>query len=240
VNLKGKPWGRLAAEFGVIFLSIILALIADDWRETRSERQDGLDSLELILEDLHEEESGLDRFQEVLTEQVAAAAELIRILEERGDPGEIARAYSRVVLYFNYESAHPAYRGLAESGGLRLIEDAAVRDAIIDYHDGTIPYLQGLRLTMEEDAQTLARIGYRHFIRRPDPGGDGQSSLDRAWGFRLETSPAELRADREFMGALGAAGATARFLAARIDGRFLERNRETIRVVQDYLTGVGR
>lgn len=240
MSVGNKSWGRLATEFGVIFVSIVLALVADDWRESRNEREDGLDSLELIVEDLDEEAGGLMRFQEQLADQAVAAAELVRLLEEGGDLGEIARTYSEVVLFYNYESAHPAYRGLAESGGLRLIEDAAIREAIVEYHDGSVLYMDGLRLIMEEDAKTVARIGYRHFARRTTPDQDGDFSLDQGWGFWPQSSPAEILADREFMGALGAAGASARFLAVRIEERFLPRNRETAEAVREYLTSVGR
>jgi len=238
--MNGKSWKRLLGEFAVIFVSILLALVADDWRETRSERQDGLDALVLIVEDLQEEAEGLTRFRGHLTDQAVAAAELIRLLEQRGDPVEIARAYSDVVLFYNYESAHPAYRGLAESGGLRLIEDATVREAIVEYHDGSVLYMDALRIAMEVDAQTLARIGHRHFARRPVPDDDGEFSMDQGWGFGLLSSPSQVVEDREFMGALGAAGASARYLAVRIDERFVVRNRQTAAVVRDYLARVGR
>ena len=240
MSSKGRTWGRLAAEFGVIFVSVILALIADDWRETRNEREEGIESLQLILEDLQEEQAGLAFFRDHLMDQVTGAAELLRLLEESGPPDAIARAYSDVVLYFNYESSYPAYRGLAESGGLRLVEDGEVREAIIDYHDGAALYLEGLRLTMEEDAEELGRMGRRHFTRRPSRDEDGEFSPDRPWTFRLESAPEAVLEDREFIGALGTAGASARYLVARIDGRFLERNLQTIDVVEGYLSEVGR
>ena len=48
-----KPfYRRLATEFFIIFIGVLLALAADDYRETQSERREARQSLFLVLADL--------------------------------------------------------------------------------------------------------------------------------------------------------------------------------------------
>lgn len=232
--------GRWLGEFAVIFLSIVLALLADDWRERRSEREEGLDALELILADLRSEANGFSHFQERLGEQAESAADLMALLENGGSPGEITGAYVGVVLYYNFEVGSAAYPGLASSGGLRLIASDTVRAALTRYYDGAIPYMDGLRLAMERDADRVAAEGRRYFVRVPPRDEDGAFDPGGSWGFRVTAPPEEIRTDHDFLSAVGLAGASADFLASRIGTRFMDRNASARAYVEEYLTRMGR
>ncbi len=238
--MRGKSVTRWLAEFAVIFLSIVLALLADDWRERRSEREEGLDALELILADLRSEASGFAHFQERLREQAESAADLITLIESDGSPQEVTRAFMGVVLYFNFEVGSAAYPGLVSSGGLRLIGNDTVRTALSGYYDGSIPYMDGLRLAMERDAELVASEGRRYFVRMPPRDAEGDFRSGGSWSFRLAVPVGELRTDREFLAAVGLAGASADFLAFRIGDRFMERNAAARGYVEAYLTRMGR
>ena len=239
-QVKDKSWRRLLGEFTVIFVSIVLALVADDWRESRSEREEGLDALELILADLESDARGYQHFQERLGEQAQSAADLLQHAEHGSAPGEIVASYGGVVLYYNFEVGAAAYRGLAGSGGLRLIASDTVVAALASYYDGSVAYMEGLRLTMERDADAVALAGQRHFLRLPVRDEEGNFAVERGWGFRLASTPAEIQADRAFLSSVGAAGASANWLALRIGDLMLERNAATTRYVREYLERMGR
>ncbi|MEM9530320.1 MAG: hypothetical protein AAGA23_05335 [Pseudomonadota bacterium] len=237
--MKERNWTQALGEFTVIFVSIVLALLADDWRENRSEQEDGLDALELILADLESEASGFGRFRERLGQQAQAAANLLRLIEEGGSAEAIAGGHRGVVLYYNFEVGAAAYRGLAGSGGLRLIGNDAVVAALASYYDGSIAYMDGLRLGMERDADAVAVAGQRHFLRIPTYDDDGLLKLN-GWAFQLESTSTELQTDRAFLAAVGAAGSSASWLALRIDDVYLKRSAETRQVVGHYLEQMGR
>ncbi len=238
--MNEKSWKRSVGEFAVIFASIVLALLADDWRERRSELQEGLDALELILADLESEARGFENFQERLVEQAESAADLVSMLENDGSPDEITPAFTGVVLYFNFEVGSAAYRGLASSGGLRLIQNDTVRAALTSYYDGAIPYMDGLRLAMERDAELVASRGLRYFVRAPPRDPDGRFDSGGWWTFRLDAPVTQVQADREFVSAVGAAGASADFLAYRIGDRFMAQNERARNAVAGYLERMGR
>ena len=52
---------KLAAEFVVIFVSVILALLADDWRANRLLIAEERNALEAMMRDLAEDETDLNR-----------------------------------------------------------------------------------------------------------------------------------------------------------------------------------
>lgn len=238
--MSEKRWPRLLGEFGVIFVSILLALLADDWREARSEREDGLDALELILADLESDARGFGYFQERLQQQARAAADFLREVDQGGSEEAVEQHYGGIVLYYNFEVGAAAYRGLAGSGGLRLIESDTIVAALASYYDGSIAYMDGLRTAMERDADGVAAAGHRHFVRTPPRDPDGALVLDGGWAFRLSTSVDALQADRPFLASVGSAGSSANWLALRIDDLYLERNAVTTRYVRDYLQRNGR
>ena len=70
---KSRRVGSLLREFLVIFAGVLIALVADDWRTDRDEREQGVQSLRVVEEDLRSDSVELaDVFQ--LAQHHAAAS----------------------------------------------------------------------------------------------------------------------------------------------------------------------
>lgn len=205
-RLDKKALAHFGAEFLVIFVSVVLALVADDWRDARTERREAESALRLVVRDLRSDSSGLEVFRRHLQAQDSAAQRFEELLDVGGPGDELDQAAAVALNEWNYRLANNAYEGLRQSGRLDLIPDTALRNAVISYHDEDQPYLA------DPQHWTLVRV----------------SSL------------AEIRADREFLGALGSLTSSRRWLDYRIGQIFLPENERLKEEIQAYLHGAGR
>lgn len=228
--LDRKTLTRLGAEFLVIFASVVLALVADDWRQTRNERAAAERALQLVLLDLREDHGGLEIYQRRLQGQDSAAARFLDLLDEDATAEELATTVSDALNVWNYRPSYSAYRGLVQSGQLGLIREDTLRETVIRYHDEALPYLDDLRNNVVESADRAALLAERHFRRVPGPD-------TTRWDLRLVTSSDAVRRDAEFLGALGSAASARRWLAFRIGQIFLVFNAETAATIERYLDG---
>lgn len=230
--LDRKTLTRLGAEFLVIFASVVLALVADDWRQSRNERAAAEQALQLVLLDLREDYHALEIYQRRLQGQDSAAGRFLDLLDEGAAAEELATTVWDALNVWNYRPSYSAYRGLVQSGQLGLIREETLREAVIRYHDEDIPYLDDLRTGVVESADRAALLAGRHFRRVPGPD-------TMRWDLRLVTSSDAVRRDGEFLSALASAASARRWLAFRIGQIFLVENAETAATIERFLNGSG-
>jgi len=85
--IRRIPWIRLLAEFAVIFMGITLSLLADDWRQSRSDLEDERRALQALLVDLAGDSVVLGELQSQAVTHDRAA---MWLYQRMGDPGNDA------------------------------------------------------------------------------------------------------------------------------------------------------
>ena len=170
---KSDRLTRLLGESLAIFAGVVLALAADDWRETRLERAEATASLRLMLEDLTADTATFRRRASTAWGLTQSASWLTAHWNNAGQhPDSMRLALDR----FNGGSGgfvrRGAYEGLVGSNGLRLIEGDTLRSAISDYYQNTQPaaefWWDAALGGFEEIRQGLGR--YVTYPGGPEPG----------------------------------------------------------------------
>lgn len=229
----------MGAEFVLVFFSVVLAFVADDWRTSRDETRAAEASLQLVLRDLGQDLTGLERLRDALVAQDAAALRLLSAVESDAPREQLAEAADRAFSQMVFRPSYAAYQGLQQTGRLWLLPDPELRDALVSHYDETLIYLERLR-TQEEDAALRAvELGERHFRWIPvDP--------PKVNAIVATSSAAEIRRDKDFLGALAYLGGRRRWLGYRVGGgapddlfgypgNFITRTERLMREVESHL-----
>jgi hypothetical protein len=196
--------GRLAAEFTVIVIGVLVALAADGWYSDLQERDAVRQSLIGIERELVEDSAGLARESARASRQIAAAERIIQLVsDETASPAsldelsdlldEVSRSGPLVLTGGSYES-------LKTSRGLDVIEDAELRGLLIRYYDGAYLVIREIRRVAVENVVIgdFYQVLHRHtmpWIERNSPvfGGEDRPRV------RLVRPMADVLADRELM-----------------------------------------
>lgn len=222
---------KLAAEFFVIFVSVILALLADDWREKQLLIKEERLVLESMLVDLEEDQRAMLVFAEKLEEiRASAALALAGLMADEAPPLEpwTDQMLEGSTLWL-YRPTYPTYRGLIQSGRLNLIRDPELRERLVEYHDDSVEYLFDLRMNAEHSQRALREAMNPYFIWQP--------ADDDRWRAALHAPIEELRSDSDLQGYLGRHGRTVSWLHLRILDLFEPHNIETEESIRAYLDG---
>jgi hypothetical protein len=122
-------------EFTIIFVGVVLALAADDLRETRSEAEEAEESLALVYADLVADSVEFAVVGGSARRHMEAAAWLVERWEDPGtDPDSAEMALSAFQTGRALQLNSSAYEGLRSSNRLRLIRSDSVRAAILQYY----------------------------------------------------------------------------------------------------------
>jgi hypothetical protein len=240
---RRRAWVHLGTEFLVVFLSVVLALVANDWRQSRIDRRSERQALALMLRELRQDSLDLTFYRRRLLGQDSAAAWLVTHVDRRDVPADsVRRAAIHATSYFNYRPTFPTYDGLRTSGRLTLIREVGLHDAVVSFFGGTVPYLDDLRQKVKSRSLETARAQLAHFMPRPAPGsGVFSISGDNTPGWaewKQTTSLAAIRADHQYLGDVAALGVSAAWLVRRIDQVFLPRSGKLQALIRQDL-GVG-
>jgi hypothetical protein len=200
----------LGAEFLLVFLSVALALVADDWRTTRDQTQAVEGSLNLVVRDLERDLDGLRRLKRALELQDEAGLRLLSLVESDATEEELSEAANMALGWYVFRPSYTAFRGLEQTGQLRLI-DAEIRDALVNHYDNLLAYLEQLKESEEVDHEHASQLAERHFR---------WVSADPPQFFKIVAahSAAEMRDDTEFLGAVGKLASQRRWLNYRVSG----------------------
>jgi len=228
VRLERQHWPRLIAEFLVIFLSVILALLADDFRDYRADREAERTNLELILSDLRADGENLRDYAEVLERADRDALRFLELLEQpdvsRDTLWTLAMGLTR---HFNHRPRTTAFDGLRDAGRLGLIQDPEVRSGILGYHNFGVRYRMDLKARVVSETVRIDELARRHFTERPGPDG--------GWVPHVSSTLSEIRADEELKAAISAASRDRRWLITRIETIFLPLNEDVVGRVEAWL-----
>jgi hypothetical protein len=204
--------GRRIAEFLVVFGGVVLADL----------RQDSLE---------------LERYARNLESRQRDAASFLNMLsdDEVLPDSIVVRRYQAVGREFNYRPTGPAFEGLRDSGGLSLITDPAVADALLGYYDSQHRYLDDLREAEKDALATFRDLGLKHVTVLPRDDGNFLYAAGDPSPAVLLSSLGEMRSDRRFRASIGQLGEARSHLARRIHERFLTSLAEAVTAVEGHL-----
>lgn len=226
------PWGRLAAEFVVIVIGVLVALGADAWWSQQGDRDEERAGLQLILADLEADTALIQEFIGYARGHDRAAATFLRYGDDPPGMDSVATTL-RSFLFGNLPGLRQAgFLSLREGGRLSLIQDPELRFRIMSYYSEDQPETQ--RWLEEHWERYNVFIDYwgRH-LRAPRP-----RSTDSSWpltGPVVVVSPwSAIRADLEFDAQALKVGAAAAIAILVAEG-LLESNRELQGAIREEL-----
>ena len=151
---------RLAAEFGVIVLGVLVALAVDDWRAAKNDRDREAYFLTSLREDLHADIADFRAARASGEARVAAAAYIIEQLGARGPtasgrrsssgeapfspspdaprPENLTTAMEQIALVANFDFSNGTHEELLSTASFGIIRSDEVRRAISRYYTFTV------------------------------------------------------------------------------------------------------
>jgi hypothetical protein len=201
-------WRRPVAEFVAIFAGVTLSLLADDWRDRRADARAELAALHLIAADLVRDSTEIEHALHPATLYQAPALWAIAHWDDRDvDVEDFALRLFPLSDFNPYRPQSAAYSGLKESGGLDLIQNATLRNAMVEYFDYTqtqlVNYIDWTNQAYRDFFGRMSRYALLPEPRSPD------RAYPWAGPWRLRAAWPEIRRDTElanliqFMGAWG-------------------------------------
>lgn len=205
--LAPKQWRRLAAEFVAVAGAVYLGLLADDYREYRSERASEAEYRSQFLQDLDRDVEVLGDLQSSIGDQATAALWLHEVANGKDRSRDsIERAFSVLFLTWTYERQQATYLGLRDGLGLHIVEDFDLRSTLIDYYEVEQNLLQGDYVENYNIAQRRLRPmldRYVDFVPPTEIDNDWSLSLEHFHVARLRDDYEDFANDPAFMNAIG-------------------------------------
>lgn len=232
------PWIRLAAELAVIFLGVTLGLLADDWRQSRDDRQAERQALGELLADLEADSVGLGLLRQALVVDDRSAMWLRNNLGQPGtDPDSAVGPLTSIYIFQTYQAPRATYAGLRSSGQLVLIRDDGLRRAVTRYYEERQPYVMGFYEAYSDFWLPFRKAASRDWILDYAPESSTYSFIDPGAEpprLRRLTPWQQLPSDPYFMYYLDELGVLSSVSATRI-GEVLVENAEIRGAIRDHL-----
>lgn len=176
VTKRGLQPARLLGEFVLIFVGVVLALAADDWREGREQVALGERALRAMLTDLEADSAVLHELAISYAVDDSSATRLLRQIDNpafpRGSIEELVRAF---YLGAPYAPSRAAYTTALQTGALEFVRDEALRLAIVSYFE------QSSSVFARNFEQLLAEVFELHDLLKPHLRVRVDSSTASSW-----------------------------------------------------------
>ena len=157
------PLGRLAAEFTVIVVGVLVALGVDGWVAGLDERDQESAYLAGLRADFVMNRALAENGARVEGERAELAVALLESLGTREPPDRAARTLlaAEMTGWFYYSSyAEGAWSDLQATGSTRILRDAALRVAISDFYRA-LQWVAELDAELREDISSYQRVALR-------------------------------------------------------------------------------
>ena len=147
---------RLLTEGVAIFFGVALALIAEDWRQTRADRDEARESLALVAVDLRSDSAEIATYGRGMARHAAAANWLIRNWGRADTPQDsLESQLYQFSLGPVLQASRSAFEGLRDSNRLRLIEPDTIRHSLANYYQVRQVAVTGYASTTVETTQDV-------------------------------------------------------------------------------------
>jgi hypothetical protein len=130
-------WRYGVSELLIVVCGVLIALVADGWRQDLHERTSEREYVRRLHRDIELDTAALSDLMALSRERAASAAAVIEVFETRegfGTPEEFVRAVS-YANWFNYPTySRTTVEDLRSTGNLRLLRDTEAKEAMSRYY----------------------------------------------------------------------------------------------------------
>ena len=186
--IRNQNWANVLVEFLIVVLGIFVGLQANNWNESRLERQQEQESLARLLREAENSVAFIDRQINMFASVIDSQHVLLQILtsqDEAPAQTEIAeRGYRSLTYYPAMAPARAAYDELTSTGGIQLIRSQAVREAValyyaeLDFFQTQLEYFRASSVGEGGDPYIPAR----DYIRaKYDPNAESSRRFEFDW-----------------------------------------------------------
>ncbi len=140
MRAKEKLARRFLFEFAVVVAGVLVALAVNAWYQGRQDDRSEARYLALLDRDLERTIAELEAyvaFESRQLDDAALARRAVATLPVTADTSVISAAMARLLTRKTLVLRNSAYEDLVSTGNLGLIDDAALRDRIVDFYQVT-------------------------------------------------------------------------------------------------------
>lgn len=173
----------LVKEGFVIFLGVLVALVADDWRGNRAEREEAQASLQVITADLARDSLTLEEVSESARQHELSAGWLFNHWDGATPPSDslgdaLLALHDAPLLSFS----RAGYDGLRAANRLDLLEDDELRAMLTSYYEVDQPLVRAYYEIVYERREGLLLALAPHVAFRTYPPEPASLGLRGTWG----------------------------------------------------------
>ena len=229
-NKTGKYFKYAIGEIVLVMLGILLALQVNNWRDQHAVRKAEQKTISLLIRDLKGDYKDLQYFKTIMKKNERNTFRLMRELENGTQPDSLVKYARSSISIWNYRPSYPTYKGLIENNKLDIISNDSIRDAIIQYFDGVVTYLDDLR--------DFYKTNYNQASESLVPYVGHELSDNDKWTYTSITAYEELKNNYEVKHRIARFGRSNSNLATRIDSLFAIENKSLEDKLENYLNQI--
>jgi hypothetical protein len=143
---------RLAAEFAVIVMGVLVALGVDEWREARGERDLARQYMTGLIADIEADSASLALVDRAIRRQRNSVADIRD--GSATNVREALQSHRNIAYMIELPPAGATYEDLLTTGNLRLIREGETRRAVVSYHR----YRENARLNLRDAREGLGLL----------------------------------------------------------------------------------
>jgi hypothetical protein len=141
INFFKKKFKDYFFDFFMLFLAVTSGFFVNNLNEDHSERQREKQYMNSLVNDLKSDTTQIREVYSVIKNQIAGIDTLLKIMENPPTDKFINDFYYFAVKYLNsatfYSGSDRTISQLKSAGGLRLIQDIAISDRIVNYYSSS-------------------------------------------------------------------------------------------------------
>jgi hypothetical protein len=192
-HLKDQPWIALGLDFAIVVLGVFLALAVDSAVDRHNERRAAYAALNALRSDIAADLREFESHAEGHERRSDSYSRLMSFLsgtEPIDDALGFVKDVQYISTYFTFDPRSAALDELINTGGLRLIRNRGLRDALLDYR-------RGVRDIGEFDMVYRAYFLDLYASHAAQiAGGLSMPYRHRAWGGAMSEDAARAEAER--------------------------------------------
>lgn len=219
-------------EILLVVVGILIALQVNMWREQVALKEKEVETLQLLLRDLKEEERQQRYFLDLLERQENNIIRLIANLDKNIEGDSLAILVGSARGGYNYRTSFPTYDGLKQSGELGIIRDIDVREKILRFHDFDMLYLNDLRNGYQNITRKTSETLFPYFGYVPKPEG--------GWSYVQSKGFEGLRQDISARNIIASNGRSRWWLHKRLNEIFIPQNLVLQELIEDYISRLSK
>jgi hypothetical protein len=135
-SLKKRNWSSYIKEFFMLFLAVFCGFLAENYRESRVEKQQERQFIQSYIEDLKSDTASIRKVLDMAELKKSKMDSLMLLLKNQTIEGHENELYffGRILIRgFSFQSNDRTFSQLKNSGSIRLIRNKQATDSIMAY-----------------------------------------------------------------------------------------------------------